>query len=415
MRSFYTAITIFTLLMLSCSHSPTAGGGSGTETTNSFVFLASGAPAANCRVKLIEPSAWIKNSTSKSGVVLDSAVTDENGLFSIEYDQASSNRTLNLQLDHDSAGLLKRDLSFNGIDSATFTLQKYSVIEGTLEGTQENAVVLVEGTTYSASVENDGTFALHKVPSGSYALFVNESGDLRSGSSVTIPSDSIIQVIIPDYNRNEFLFSDFESGYVVPGMKAAGIPIFWYLFSDSTSKRYEYEIGSWTVLPPEDFVKSGNSSVTSSIMTAENSKGLSMNASLDQTIEVSYAGLGIVFYTDDNSGIDLGSLDSIRCDLQGQGTFKINLICSHPEYDAEVRFSQYHDLEQTVSTVSFGLESFAPDPNTPDSLATSLKEASGYVRMLEFAFFKSDNARENVFFTIDNVVFEGCGVEDLIQ
>ncbi|MFP4163853.1 MAG: beta-sandwich domain-containing protein [Chitinispirillaceae bacterium] len=416
MNRFMTAVTVLLFLVLSCSQSPTAGRGSGTETTNSFVYLASGAPAVNCTVRVIESSTWIQHaSMSSTDFVIDSAVTKEDGSFSIEYEPSAENNILNLQLDHDSAGLLRGDLSYRRMDSAVYTLEKYATVEGRVEETRGNAMVVVEGTAYSAPVGNDGTFTLHKVPAGSYALFVNRNGNLYSGSSVNTAPDSQIQITLPYYGQDEFLFADFESGYSVPGMETAGIPVFWYLFSDSTSKAYKYETDTWTLLNPQDFEKSGNSSVTSSIVTSEGSNTLHMDAFLDQNVAASYAGLGIVFYTDDNGGIDLSSLDSIQCSIQGQGTLKINFLCRHPEHDSEIRFINYYSLTQAAANTFFDVGSFEPDPLTPDSLATSWSEARSQVRMLEFAFFRSDNTSENVYFTIDDIVFKGCGIEDLIR
>lgn len=418
MRIISVITVSLVLLTISCSPGPTAGNGSGTETTNSFAYLASGAPAANCTVRVIESQAWIGAArASSSRLVIDSTVTAADGFFSIEYERSAENTTLNLQLDHDSAGLFTRDLSLDRMDSTVFTLEKYSVVRGAAGNGLIDASVLMEGTTYDASIADDGTFVFPRIPPGQYALYVKQEDNIRTGGSVDVPSDSEVQIQVAQYAPDEFLLTDFEVDYTVPHMNAAGKPVFWYLFSDSASKRFDFETHTWEIYNSDDFEKTGNTSVSSQITTAseEETKALQLDAYLDQDIPVSYAGLGIVFYSDGNRGLDLSTMTGIRCMLGGQGRVKVNLICRHPDNESDVRFSLHHELPQSLTAVRFDIDSFSIESSTPDSLVISPLEARKRVHLLEYVFFSPDNTAEHVYFTIDDLVFEGVRIEDLLK
>lgn len=98
-NAFITALAVMAFLY--CSGNQIAGG-SGTETTNSFAFLESGVPAKNCKILLIDSKEWLLQAGSGNYIV-DSTISQDDGVFSFEYSIADKNRTLSIQIDHDSS------------------------------------------------------------------------------------------------------------------------------------------------------------------------------------------------------------------------------------------------------------------------------------------------------------------------
>ncbi len=398
-------------ILFSCSQGPVTGGGSGTETTNSFVVLASGRPASYCRVRLIDSREWVE---SRGAGVFDSTITAEDGSFSFRFKQVDYS-SFNLQIDHDSAGAIIRNVTAQTLDSSTYTLQKYSTISGTVSGQTGNTSLLFQGTTYRAQIDTSGSFST-KIPEGLYSMYIARSTGLQSAGFITIPTDSQISITVPQYSQSEFLFTDFQCGYQIPFMENIGIPIFWYLFSDSTSKAYNYNTHTWEIRNSADFIKQGNSFVSSNISTSRNDQTLDLSVQFDPFFASAYGGLGIVFYRENNSGIDLSSVDSIRFDAWGQGTCKFNVFSVHPIYKQIVRFSSTFTLSNLPASLSIRLNDLEIDANTADSLKMPWSEASKTISLIEFAFDKMHNEfLLSTEMSLDNIVFKGCSVEEFTQ
>jgi hypothetical protein len=403
------AIVVTTLLY--CSENKIAGG-SGTETTNSFAYLENGAPAKNCKVFLIDSKKWLCQADSGS-FIIDSTTARNDGSFTFECKDADKNRKLSLQIDHDISGLFRRNVSFGDLDGATFVLDKYSSIHGVIPGAQALTPVKIDGTTYSVVTAADGSFMFEKVPSGMYALFTQNGSGFLAVGSVKLPSDSLMTVAFQPKSAETFLITDFECGYKSPIAEAGGIELFWYLFSDSADKSYNYELSQWVDNTSADVIKTGKSSIK--CLIGPDSKGslsLQVNGDLDNECEFPYAGVGMVLYTEGDNGVDLQNADSLKVEAMGNGSVRIIFIAEHPTKKEDIRFFGVIDLNKSTSPIAVNLNSLKIDSGTPDSLRVSWEQACKRVRIVEFAFYGSDNATGSVFSAeIDNVIFIGNGVQ----
>src|SRR5688572_5486210 len=85
------AIAISALCLWSCIfEGPTKVADGGTiETTNGFVFMPDGRPAARIKVFLLDENAWLSNTKDGKTVTYDSAETDTSGFFQIDRDTIS--------------------------------------------------------------------------------------------------------------------------------------------------------------------------------------------------------------------------------------------------------------------------------------------------------------------------------------
>jgi hypothetical protein len=210
-----------------------------------------------------------------------------------------------------------------------------------------------------------------------------------------------------------FLITDFECGYKSPIAEAGGIELFWYLFSDSVDKSYNYEVSQWVDNTSTDVIKAGKSSFSCLIgPDRKGSLSLQLNGKLDLECEFPYAGVGMVLYTAGDNGIDLQYADSLRYDVTGKGRMRIIFIVEHPVKKQDIRFTDVIDLNETVSPIAVNLNSLKMYDGTPDSMRISWKQVCSNVRMVEFAFYGSDNSTGSVFSTeIDNIVFIGNGIQ----
>jgi hypothetical protein len=402
------------LLWLSCAQD-TVRGGSGTETTDSFAYLASGAPASNCKVFLIDQANWMKHALSGDYIV-DSATAAEDGLFAFRNTGSYRNKLLSIQFDHDSAGLCRKSIYLDDLDTSTFVLSRYSELTGTVRNAQHSAVLRIEGTTYRTTVDADGSFSFKKIPPGNWAVIAEDVSGLHSAGTVPVPADTIVDATLDGQWNDRFLVTDFECGFTAPLAEASGISPFWYLFSDSTSKGYDFETGRWVVDTSDDFTKSGNSFIDAYVkMTDSDGRRLFIDGTLDQNCSFPYIGIGLVLYTEGNNGINLQDADAIQFEVSGTGTARLIFLAKHPEYNSKIRFSSIISLTSENEVVSIDLSSLEINEQTEDSVKISWTEASSHVLMIEFAFYDSENSDASaVNAVIDNIALKGTDIEGTI-
>jgi hypothetical protein len=409
MKRIAVFLSAVVAIVMTCTRDRIAGG-SGTETTNSFAYLESGKPAQNSTVFLIDPVKWISQAGS-GGYIIDSVTTRSDGSFSFEYDKAIQNKNFALQIDHDSSGLCRSDITFKDIDRETFTLKRYRSFHGNVQDGNSSVRLLIGNTTYHTAVHEDGTFDFDKIPAGIYGIFAEGNGGLKGIGSAKITPDSSesVQYSIPP-DRN-YLLTDFECGYKSPLSELSGISLFWYLYSDSADKGYDYQLSKWTVSNSTDFTKSGNSSVNSYVDSDTNgSQSLHFDCSFDPQCPFPYAGLGMVLYTDGDRGVNFQGVDSLRIKAFGSGLMRVIFITEHPAAKTNVRFTKFVTLSQSSEVVSIALKSNKWDITPDDSLGISWADVCQKVRMIEFAFYGSENSDSDIHLLIDNVFFVGDGV-----
>ena len=412
MKTHSQLLVVISLLWLSCSLDIT--GGSGTETTDSYAYLASGAPASNCKVFLIDQANWLSHVLTGE-FIIDSTTASKDGLFSFRNTDSYRDKQLSIQIDHDAEGLCKRNISLKDLDSSTFVLSSYSELRGTISDVQGSAVLRIDGTTYRTTVNSDGNFSFNQVPPGNWAVIAEDASGLHSAGAVPVSADTVIDVTLDGNWDERFLLTDFECGFTAPLAEASGISSFWYLFSDSTGKRYDYETSQWVVDIADDFTKSGNSFVDAYIEMADaGGKHLFIDGRLDLNCSFPYIGLGVALYTEGNNGINLQDATAIQFSADGTGTLKLIFIVKHPQYNSNVRFSSDIPLTSENETVSINLSSLEINEQTGDSLKISWAEASGHVLNMEFAFYYSENTDASaVEAVIDNIAFKGTDIKKI--
>lgn len=394
------------VIMITCTRDHIAGG-SGTETTNSFAYLESGKPAQNSTVYIIDPVKW-NSQVGSGGYIVDSTVTGSDGSFSFEYDKALQNKTYALQIDQESSGLCRGEISFKDIDGEKFTLGKYRSFHGRVQGGKASMRLLIGNTTFHTMVKEDGAFEFDKIPEGLYGVFAEGNSGLAGIGSAKITHDSSgsVQYTMPP-DRN-YLLTDFECGYKSPLSEVSGISLFWYLYSDSADKGYDYQLSKWVINNSTDFTKSGNSSVNSFIGSDTNgSQALHFDCSFDSQCSFPYTGLGMVMYTDGDNGVNFQGIDSLRFNALGNGLMRVVFITELPASKKVVRFTKNITLSPSSGDVSISLKSNKWDITPDDSLGISWADVCQKVKMIEFGFYGSENSNSDIHLVIDNIIFVG--------
>ena len=411
MKTLTHILVGISLLCLSCSYNDITGG-SGTETTDSFASLESGAPASNCRVFLIDQSNWV-NDALTGDFIVDSATASADGLFTFRNTGSYRNKLLSIQIDHDSAGLCRKNIYLDDLDSSTFVLRRYSKLAGTVRNVQRGSALRIEGTTYKTVVNSDGSYSFNKIPPGNWAIIAEDDSGLHNAGTAPVTADTVIDATIDGQWNDRYLLTDFECGFTAPLAEASGISPFWYLFSDSTGKDYDFEAGRWVTDIPDDFTKSGNSFIGAYVTMADSSdRKLFIDGRLDRNCSFPYLGIGLVMYTDGNNGINLQDASAIHFDARGTGTMRLIFLARHPYYGSIIRYSYVIPLKPANEMVSVDFTSLEPDDQNSDSVKVSWEEASHHILMMEFAFYDSENnGVSSVNVVIDNIAFEGTDMK----
>jgi hypothetical protein len=199
-----SAALLSTGLLSACFQDDRVAGAT-SETTNgdlkASVTHADGSPAARVRVLLVHDEDWLGKLAEGGSVVLDSAMTDANGSFSL---RVPRKLRCNLQLDDQTEGALIRGA--NALLAAAGTpvpvrkigLAAFGSISGKARSDIGSARELrLAGTAYAAAIGADGGYAFDKVPAGSFAIvalikrdgvvhpFLTQSIDVAPGMHIT--------------------------------------------------------------------------------------------------------------------------------------------------------------------------------------------------------------------------------------
>lgn len=336
------------IICASCTSDNLAGGNS-SETTNTKILASSREPAKGAKVYLIDAENWTYYISRNKSPILDSTVTDENGNFRFDTIPLTN---CNLQIDHDSSGLLVRNFSRAGKvtqQSDTLQLLEYAAINGScLVHSDIVNLALLEGSGYTSSIVSNKQFSLSKVAPGTYPLlFKSKIGFIdiiRADSLYPRQSKSLDNIIV---NFKEYFIDDFEDGdsISIPGLITGA---HWYSFVDvesSMNKTIEYS--------PEN----QNYYLSTDITLRANEVG-------------SFAGTGV--YLDKNHGEwDLATIKSISFMAKGSGTFRISMESAHID-DLSVdsiyswpHFGALFTVDSTWKLFSIPVDSLSIIQNTP--------------------------------------------------
>jgi len=231
-RHFYTVFFILIANLLSCSTDRIAGSIGGSETTNGVtacIYREDGTPASNSVVRLRRAD-YISQSASFVKKIPDriDMLTDTHGRFAImniapgDYCiEVNDTMTGGRQ---GSAVLLTCTLGINDtVDLGTDSLRPYAAVCGVVDMTVFSGSQLyawVRGLERMVSIDTNGLFTFHDLPSASLDLQITDSS--ASGASreiLNVNTVSLDTVKVKVYGTSSF------SGYIYLNTAAAATPV----------------------------------------------------------------------------------------------------------------------------------------------------------------------------------------------
>lgn len=385
--------------LLSCTPSLTDGNSS--ETTNVAIVTSDGVPAVAAKVKLIDAENWAYRTLLQESVVLDSAVAGPDGTVSFKtFPEAACN----LQIDHESSGVVVQGFSRNGKvvdETASIRLKKYAELHGTCVGSSDAAAyVTLDGTSYRSKIASDGSFTFDGIAPARYSLVLGDSkGKLSlAGTASLFEGESLTaDTITPEYTG--LLIDDFESGdsISVLGRITDG---YWYSFNDNQ--------------------KGGHSSVTTSFIQGTVPRGTSalktdIVLGLDTGIDL-YAGIGVYIGTD-KSDWDFSTMTAISFRARGKNTVRVSVesrlidsIQSWPDFGKTIV------LDSTWRHFSIPFDSLDLRDSRAADLGITWAMAAKRIFRIEFDATEAYNRNgDTIQLQIDDLRIEGVSVSDLFR
>ncbi|HMA63591.1 MAG TPA: hypothetical protein VKO63_00290, partial [Chitinispirillaceae bacterium] len=227
------------IMCTSCTSDNLAGGNS-SETTNTKILASTSEVAKGAKVYLIDAENWTYYVSHNKSPILDSTVADNNGDFSFDTLPLTN---CNLQIDHESSGLLLRNFSRAGRvmqHSDTLKLLDYAAINGScLVHSDSVNLAMLEGSGYTSSIISNKRFSLSKVAPGIYPLFFKSQVGfidiIRADQLNPRQNKSLNNIVV---NFKEYFIDDFEDGdsISIPGLITGA---HWYNYVDVESSMHK--------------------------------------------------------------------------------------------------------------------------------------------------------------------------------
>ncbi len=301
-------ITIcFALLISLCTNDSTLTGGNSSETTNT-ALTSDGTPAGFAKVKLIDAKNWAYLVSNKLSPVIDSATADKNGKFSFV---EIPDDLCNLQIDHDSSGVVIKSYCQNGkvsLVTDTITLKNYAAFQGKCVSTDSISAdsVYLAGTTYRQSVNSNQLFTIKNIAPGDYPILLqSNSGTVAITNALSFKSGETLKTDSIAVSFSQLLIDDFNDSNMVsiPGQITGGI---WYYFVDS--------------------MDGGNSSIVQNIVRGRlpNDNAMKAEIVLMTKADGPWAGIGVLIGNSSDEW-NFGSLKGITFMAKGKGIFRVSI------------------------------------------------------------------------------------------
>lgn len=384
------------LLLLSCllffvGCSDTAGG-SGTETTNGYVALSDGTPAAGAIIKARTSSLWYKSLLESTVTVFDSVICDDKGFYDFG-DLLESN--VSLEITHGTEALM-----LSVIPDTTVVLKPSVSISGTVAPTISE--VYLSGSDIFTSAKN-GTYTLESVPQGDYGLFYKDSSANYAVSQMVQVAGSSTDLDVT--LSTGVLFQDFSSGFDRSPLEYVCGGNGWYTFSDSVGLMYEQ--GEWK----QKELSSHNGNTT---CTPQVSNGiLDFSARLGTKALNIFAGLGVAVWDGKVGGYNLSNMSAIRFRVKGTGVADISLESENlPDTSSQYRVTCTLTTdwkEYTITVDDFHMM----DKDSLIEKANPWSSVSKEINRIEFLFQGSKNdAEKDLQLQMDYFYFEGMQLSD---
>ncbi len=407
---------LFSICCIGCSDlnifSKDTGGA--TETTNGIVFSSTGQPLANAKIKLIANVDWLERIQANQTVILDSAITDKNGAFHLQYPDTTYG---NLQIVHPEQGLFKRAFQHaanpSSIDDTVdiFKATPISKIIGTANPSLPFHTIQLEGTSITLPFNRMTQESSTLVPSGVFNL-----------SKIT-PTDngwyfSFIgrQAFTPGTN--------IQLNSIVDRTPAVLLDDFTDMTKTTVNRINNTNIDEWYTYTDSDFHPSSEpSSITMSRNHQEDAytyRCLFAKAILRSgvvNIQEPFVGIGC-FLGNDSAWHDLSKLTALSFMAKGQGRISVQLeskLLDTLTGQENNHYKKIITLTDQWTHIQIPIDSLNIPDRSPAALANiSWAQIADKISRIEFVMTGWDNIlNQPIQFWLDDIYLHGIGYEDI--
>ncbi|MBN2036685.1 MAG: hypothetical protein JW768_08100 [Chitinispirillaceae bacterium] len=418
MRHSLTALSLIAVcaaVFFSCGLGPLAGG-SGTETTNSYVVLADNTPAEGAIIRVIDPAAWIDSMAVKASPVMVRVVADRSGFFSL--DLCDRSMPVNIQIDHMEQGLLLQSTTLTQIAGDTLRLMPYASYTGSFSDLPHSITqIYFSGSTYQASLGSNNTFFFSAVAPGSYML-VGISGapsPYRIATCGALTLSPGMSYTDTDLNQkyDRLLVDNFESGIGPTSLGGIAPELWWYTVSDSGMLAWKRSTNTWKWYP-----YSNGHTFTSigPVPDAEGGTAVRFTAVLSNKVAAPIATAGIFLKDHNENGLDLSAMNAIVLRARGTGTVRVRFETKTLDsvYYLASAYTYLLQLTDTWQERTISIDSLEIlDPILFPYLYPWSRESRNVLR-IEFEFSEDENEPgDTLRVEVDDISLEGVGVEVL--
>ncbi len=375
--------------LLGCGTKPVADGG-GTDIGNPLTLTlidSEKQPVAHASVKAIPSNSWLKNILAGNDVIYKSVLTDESGIAA--FDSLPAGVYL-VQADHPSGGVLAPELESTGdsFSEDSLVLKNYGSVSGTIIGKGAVAKsIFLSGSSYSASLESDGSFSISNVSQGTYRSFLLSDNSMWAlGPFLDVRSSGNIQ-LSDSVSFNSVLIEGFEEP--LTQMSVSALVEGNYLYSTQSAGTAKYEVAS------EGYQSSQSLFAT---LTPQGNYGivgyfLGNRPNADSLWDFSQA-TGLSFYIKGRGRLNVS--------IESDAIEKLGFV---KHYSADIQVpSDWQKLN-----ISFDSLGIFPDANPSPSL--SWLESATSIKRIEFNLVGIDTTE----FWLDDLTLEGEDLSDMLD
>jgi hypothetical protein len=375
------------------------------EAIKAAVTFSDGTVAARVKVLIVEDSLWLSNVIDGKSPVLDSAVTDDKGRFTLALPKG---RRCNLQIDRGGEGFFLRGAAVladtaAGAPVRSIKLAPAAAFSGTVTADSGSAESLrLSGSTYSSTVGTDGGYAFAGVAEGTFPVVA----DVHHGES-RLPAMARAIVLEAGDNLtgrdfqvglNRILIDDFDQGFdrtALGGLVGGGK---WYRTTDAPA--------------------GGNSSSEAAEISDSGAfAGISVQARLGLGADLGrpYAMIGFFFGQAAQGRVyDLTDAHTLSFWAKGSGIINVRFTSQAVRrlYLDSAHFTHIQPLTPAWTRYDIMLDSLKPTPNAPAALkAWTWKEAAKEMTAIDFkASYPSSTSGDTILLNLDDVRLLGVSL-----
>ncbi len=383
-RRFFP-VFLAVVLSLRCSVPVANDGGGATETVNCRVLSSTGIPEQGAVVKLIDAGNWLEKKKNSLSVVIDSAVTDSNGVFALT---ADTGVVVNMQIDGFSEAVFISNFSIKSEDT-TVTLRSKAVLSGNLSGPEIGAVALF-GTDYMTTI-NGSSFSIQGIAPGNFPLLTRLQDSTWAFSDLVVLTDAEsleknievdAQFVLVD-NFDHFRLLDFS----ILGLITGGN---WYTYCDSLSS-------------------------INAVSTPEPDRSLAVNAIVNPGLEYPYAGVGVNMARSGMT-LDFSAVDTISFRARGNCSIRFSVETEKIDLLNSSHFQKLIGLTDVWTVYEIAVSDLIlPSISESAGLGLTWEQVMSNVKRVEFDLPYDENPMgDSLGFELDDLYLKGATLEDLI-